>query len=276
MRVRRPLACLAASAALLAAAVPSAGAATETATSGAVTAQMSYKELDFGFKNVRISITRNGVVLLDRKPGASCEFCLVWPGGGFAGDSVRALPLDADPEPEVIFDLFTGGAHCCLYSLIYRFDPATNSYTALRHDWFNAAYVLFDPEADGIPEFRTRDDRFAYKYASYAGSQYPVQVWRYAGGQMLDVTTSYPSLVRKNIKFQRRDFNRRKGRSDVRAPLAALAADYCLLGNCAKGFAIVREARRDGYLKKRLVEFKPAGAKFVRNLRGFLKRLGYR
>ncbi|MGH2981414.1 MAG: hypothetical protein ACRDKV_05165, partial [Solirubrobacterales bacterium] len=229
MRVRnRLLISLAAIAGLLAVPAPAASAATETAASGPLTAQMSYKRAGLGWKNLRIAIVRNGATLLSQKPGRVCEFCgPVWPGGGGTPDSpsVHALQLDATPEPEAVFDLYSGCAHCCWYSLIFRYDPATSTYLGLEHHWFNAGYRFFDPEKDGIPEFLSRDDSFAYKYASYAGSLYPPQIWRYVAGRMLDVTRQYPGIVRRSARGHRRLYRRGRGDTDVRAALAAYAAD---------------------------------------------------
>jgi hypothetical protein len=268
---------LAAIAALFALSAPTANAATkiETVSSGPLTAQMTYKQVGFGWKNVRITILRNDTVLLDRAPSSICTYCVVWPGGGVEDTSVHALRLDATPEPEAIFDLYTGGAHCCLYSLIFRYDPATNTYVGLRHEWFNAGYRFFDPDKDGIPVLLTRDDRFAYKYESYAGSQYPPQIWSYDGTQLLDVTRQFPSLVRKSARSHRNKYNAGRGHTDVRAALAVYVADQCLLGDCSKGFDLVRKALARGYLSVENTGFGPGGRKFIRNLRGFLRQLGY-
>jgi hypothetical protein len=276
MKARRAtLACLAIAGAL-SVSPALAQAKTETATDGPLTAQISYSEGgNLAFTNVRIQIFRNGVLLLDRKPNRICEFCVVWPASGGITQSVRAEQLDSNAEPEAIFDLYTGGAHCCFYSLIYRYDPATNTYTGIRHDWLDAYYRLVDLDADGFPEFLTRDDRFAYKYASFVGSKFPPQIWSYESGVMLDVTREFPALVRRSARNHLNQYRSGKGEIDVRAALAAFAADKCLLGNCKGGFALVRVARRQGFLAERFTEFGPSGGKFVRNLRDFLSRLGY-
>ena len=38
------------------------------------------------------------------------------------GNSVRFANLDSDAEPEILVDLYTGGAHCCLISFIYDYN----------------------------------------------------------------------------------------------------------------------------------------------------------
>ncbi len=260
---------------LLVGPIASAGAAQESATNDGLTVQMSYTESSFNAKHVRVTIIRNGVVLLAEEPGPSCNFCEVFPGGFGQRSSVHAVQLDASPDPEAVFDIFTGGAHCCSYSLIYRYDAATNAYIGLKHDWFNAGYRFTDPENDGVLEFLTRDDRFAYKFAAYAFSQYPPQTWRYSVGQMLDVTRQYPAIVQQSSSSQRRKYRTRRGHSDIRAILAAYVADRCLLGDCSPGFRLVRKAKRHGYLDNREAGLGPSGARFVGRLRTFLHRLGY-
>lgn len=261
---------------LLGGPISPAGAVIESATSDGLTAQVSYTSGGpYGVKNVRITIIRNGVVLLDEAPEPICNYCSVVPENFGQHSPAHAVQLDSSPDPEAVFDFFTGGAHCCTYSLIYRYDAATNAYIPLEHDWFNAGYRFIDPENDGIPEFLTRDDRFAYKYAAYAFSQYPPQVWRYDSGQMVDVTRLYPAIVTQKAAGEHRKYRRIKGRGDIRAILAAYVADQCLLGDCASGFNLVRSAKRHGYLHKAELGFGPTGAKFIHRLRTFLVRLGY-
>src|SRR4051812_22580991 len=116
-------------AALLALSAPSAGAQgkpgphTETQTSGAVTATLTYTLKRFNAaSNVRLAITRGGVpatVADGGSIGAGCQFCRgAAPIGGLSegGEPVSSLTLadlTGDGDPEVIVDLFTGGAHCC-------------------------------------------------------------------------------------------------------------------------------------------------------------------
>ena len=74
---------------------------------------------------------RDGLTLVDRAVGPGCpeEPCGVVPSGIAAKqDSIRLRDLDADREPEVIVDLFTGGAHCCAFSTIYTFVEGSGKY----------------------------------------------------------------------------------------------------------------------------------------------------
>ena len=154
----------------------------ERARAGAVEAVFSYSydAAAFRFTRQRLTITRDGVTSFSaalRKP----------PGGGFNAQparyflhkrSVFVTDVDGDGEPEVVLDLYWAGAHCCWYSQIYRYVPATGHYSPLVHVWGNFGYVFADLDHDGTQELVTRDDRFSYAFASFADSRWPVRILR--------------------------------------------------------------------------------------------------
>ena len=174
--------------------------------------------------------------------------------------------LDANREPEVLLDLYTGGAHCCTYSLIYRYDAAKKQYSYIRHDWGNVGYRLEDFDKDTIPEFNSRDDRFAYAFGSYAGSGFPLQIWQYRQGEMLQVTRQYPKLIYSNAYFWWQLFV--KNAQDTveygRGPLAAYLADKYLLGQGQDGWKRVQQVYRGSDRQQYFTE-----------LRSFLQKTGY-
>lgn len=256
----------------LAVAPASAQAITETATSGNVTAQLTYKKAKFGtFKNVREAISRNGATVVDQAaPRApSCELCGVSPGFNGQTSSVTIANLDASAEPEVIFDLFTGGAHCCFYSHVFSFSGGV--YTGVIHEWGDKGYTLADLDGDGKFEFKSFDPAFAYAFGSFASSQFPPQIWKFSGGQFVDVTRQFPALIRADAKRLIRRLKKFRGtglyKFTVKQILAAHTADACLLGSCSSGFALVAKTIDRGGVSR--------GGKFKRRLRKFLTRLGY-
>jgi hypothetical protein len=175
---------------------------TITGQLGNVRAEISYdKPQDFEYKNVKIKIIRSGKTVLEQKQPQQDESDRPL---GTATEKLEfpVIDLDRDKEPEVIADFFTGGAHCCTYSLIYRYDKAKKQYVKTFHEWGNGGYVLRDIDKDGRSEFSSRDDRFAYAFTSYAASGYPVQIWQYRGGKMTDVTRNYPSFIAQDAKEQ--------------------------------------------------------------------------
>ena len=108
---------------------------------------------------------------------------------------VTVRDLDGDGEPEVLIDLFTGGAHCCFYTVILRYDGGT--YRGTVAFWGDPDYSLrADLDRDGRPELVTADDRFAYAFTFYAASVLPIRIESYDHGTLTDVTSRFPSLVR--------------------------------------------------------------------------------
>ncbi len=240
----------------------SASAAEDTAALGNVSAKMTYDTLPngTGFRNVRLIIARNGANVLDIAADSTCTQCLLSPAYGGQKPSVSVLQLDANPEPEVVFDLFTGGAHCCFTSMIYRFDAAGN-VLGLRHDFLDQGYMFADLTGDGFSEFKSVDGRFAYRFGSFADSEYPPQIWQFQNGAMNDITKQFPALIRQDLAGKKRFYKRRKGKGITKPVLAAIAGDQCLLGNCAPGLNLARKAE---------------GTRFGRALAKFLTQLGYR
>jgi hypothetical protein len=197
----------------------------------------------YRYIGVRMLIRRDGMSYLDRTPGRLCQLCVPQPFGVGAGiKPVHVIQLDSDSEPEVVFDLFSGGAHCCIYSYIYRYDPARELYVGLRHDFRDFGYRFVAVRRGGPYDLSSFDARFAYKFGCFLCSRFPPQVWAYLGGRLLDVTRRYPRLVRRDLRREQRIYDHWRGRGNVRPALAALVADRCLLGKCHSGFRLMSRA----------------------------------
>ncbi len=110
----------------------------------------------------------------------------------FLPPEIAVRDLDADDEPEVVFDTYTGGAHCCLQSRIFRYRPATRSYAGTFHSWADVGYRLRSVDGDSRPEFVSADARFAYAFTAFAASFFPIQIWQYERGRVIDRTRSFP------------------------------------------------------------------------------------
>lgn len=239
-----------------------------TDTDGQVTATVTFRKGSFSFaKNVALTIKRGGAVVVSEKlldaegnPDASL------PTGANVAD------LDGDGEPEVLVDQFSGGAHCCEYTRIYRFDGT--AYTSLVVDWGNYGYSLEDLDADGVPELSTFDDRFAYTFTAYVASVPPIRILRYRAGALADATRSFPALVRRDLKGNWKLLQKlAKQREDIRGVAAAWQADKYLLGEAEDGWATLRDLRAQGLLRG----FGPwkSGFAYLRELRTFLAQAGY-
>jgi PKD repeat protein len=255
----------------------------EIARSGQVAAGLFYRGSAPSYRGVRLKIARGGSTELDVAFRRICGYCDVWPAGVERRRSVRVTDLDADGEPEVVADLYTGGAHCCFYSLIYRWDAAAGRYRRTIKRWNDAGYRLIAGRA-GRLEFQTGDTRFAYRFASFAESFFPVRIFAFVDGRLRDVTRASASrgAVRRDAARIWRFYQRRRGskRWNVRGALAAYMADKYSLRQSRDGWRRLRVALRRGDLRaQRLFGMKdvyPSGTRYVRVLRKRLARWGYR
>ena len=166
----------------------------EIARAGLVTAGAFYSE---GSRNVRLKVARDGVTVLNVVFRRICRFCSVEPAGYGRRASIRVRDLDADTDPEVVVDLYTGGAHCCFYSRIFAWDSAAGAYLGVTKQWSDTGYRMSD-DGDGVADFSTADARFAYVFASFAESFFPIRVLHFVGGRMRDVTRVFNARVRRD------------------------------------------------------------------------------
>ena len=177
--------------------------------------------------------------------------------------------IDADGEPEVIIDLFTGGAHCCSILSLYRWDEAAQAYSSFKYNFGDPGFVLRDVENDGKVEFHSADPRFAFAFTSFAESRFPIQIFEFTAGDLEDVTLRYPALIREDAAEHRKAFREMRAEgADGKGALAAFLADKYRLGEAAQGRRQVRRALKRGGLKR-------AERRFLRKMPRRLKRWGY-
>ena len=142
----------------------------------------------------------------------------------------------------------------------------------------NYPYDLSDLDGDGVPEFLSADDRFAYAFAAFALSIPPVQIWQYREGRMNDATRGFRKSVKRdaNTWWKLYKKERRKSlanRVDLRGVLAGWAADKYQLGQQATVWKTLKAARKRGELRGSGPW--PRGRKYLRELREFLEATGY-
>jgi len=251
-------------------------AAEEVVQSGSVRAVFSYDcDADrINCSNLRVRIARSGVTVYDQPVRFVREDRLA--PGRPSERSILLRQLDPDPEPEVLLDVTTGGAHCCLLSNVYDFNGA--GYTRVGHRWNDPGYVLRNLDRRGRPEFVSGDPRFATLYTSFAESRFPIQIWRFQGRRFRAVTRSFPRTVRRDRDRQLRFYRtlRRQG-ADVRGALAAYQADNYLLGRstAARGWRVLKRLADQGRIRRPAFATGPSGRAFLRSLQRKLRRFGY-
>jgi hypothetical protein len=203
----------------------------ERARAGAVEAVFSYSydAAKFRFTKQRLRIRRSGetrfAARLRRPPDGGLN---AQPAGYFAHRrSVSISDLDGDGEPEVILDLYWGGAHCCWYTQIYRYVAGAAGYRTNVHVWGNFSYVR---------------------------------------GRLRVTTTAYPSEIRRDATALWREAMARRHGPSNQGIIAAWAADQCLLGRFAQAFRTIDRLSRTGRIhgERTRVQFKKRLRSFLR------------
>jgi hypothetical protein len=273
--LRRPELLLALAALLIAPAAASAE--SKTATSGSVTATLSWTPDQYGVKDAKLTINRANAVLFDR------AIPKVVPDGSIIlsakdnPDDVLVRDLDGDGEPEVVVTGYSGGAHCCFVGGVYDFRGTTYGETT---EFFGSyGFELRDIGKDGTLELDASDVRFEDIYSSHAASFPPVRILRFskAGGKahLADVTRKYPAKIRANAAQAKKLFNRFKrsdGLTEGRGVVATYVADQYLLGRGKVGLRELDRQAARGILGKTRKDVRRWRASLLRTLHKY----GYR
>jgi hypothetical protein len=259
----------------------------ESATSGAVTAELSYIKRDRGrgefrfeeFRDFRVRVLRGGVVLYDRSIGEPCEEFCTPAESALTGKHIGLRDLNGDGEPEAIVDLFTGGTSCCVMVFAYGYDAAANVYRRARLDT-GGGFVARDYGGDGVIELVGDDFRFRGLFTCGACGSRPIRIWHYGLTRFEVVTRSFPAKIRAHARRMKRFYERVRHRRDapafVKGALTPYTADLCLLDRCGAGFRLVRLALRRGELNRRTAfDVSPLGPAYLKALKRFLRRTGY-
>ena len=247
---------------------------TQTARAAHTSATLSYVEQTGAFSSLRLQIVRAGRTVFDRPP-KRLDPCFCADNGPIVdepGGALRVRDLDGDGEPEVVVDSYLGAPHCCWYTDVYRYLPRRRVYRPSIGFWGNVSARLVDLGRDGPSEFQTADNRFAYAFTSFAGSAFPIRIFRFDHGRFVDVTRRFPKPVRSDAAKLFRDYlaERRRPNGDVGGILPAWLADQYLLGRGPAGWAVLRRAVRRGELQQW-----EDPKTYLRKVRFFLRRTGY-
>jgi hypothetical protein len=258
-------------------AAASAATKTETANLGPVSVTLTYDTgpSPYDVSNTRIAIARGAVPVFNQAVADPCKQCAVVPAGlNGSGGSLTIRDLDGDGEPEVLFDIYTGGAHCCSYTWIYRYTGST--YSGVVATWGDTGYSIVQLPGHAGPLLRTYDDRFAYEFTDFADSAFPPTIFSYNAGHLLDITRSFPSVIKADATRQLRLYKRAHRRRDIRGVVAAYAADEYLLGKPSAGLHLAYLALRRGELDGLgRGDVWARGRAYISALKKFLRHNGY-
>jgi hypothetical protein len=250
-----------------------ASARTQSAHSAGVRATLTFAGRFPNFKNERLVITRGGRVAYDQ-PVASkfCNPCA--PGSALTRhSSVHVVDLEHTGRPDVMLDLYSGGAHCCTVEQIFSFDPGSSTYVETERNFGDPLVRIVDLAHNGRHELLTADDRFAYEFTDFAFSGLPIEIFKFSGGHFTDVTRHYRGAVARDAARWLGAFKRLAPRyQDSVGVIAAWAADEDLLGHFKLVRTYLAQQAAAGHLN---APFAARGKKFVAKLQRFLHAHGY-
>jgi hypothetical protein len=108
--------------------------------------------------------------------------------------------LNGDGYPDLVVETFSGGAHCCFGTQVFSLRP-TAAALILQKPESNAGGYFEDLDADGIFEFITYDDSFAYQYCPYAAGVTVKVILAYDAGQdrYLPASPRFPEQYAEEI-----------------------------------------------------------------------------
>jgi len=259
-------------------AAPAALATTQTAQSGNVTATFTFSGKYPNYAGLQLTIAQGSTVYYDEP--VTSKLCGTYCAPGSPSgktSSVHVLDLEHDGQPDVVLDLYSGGAHCCWIEQIFSFDPGTMTYAMTQHDFGDPGEEIVDLRHNGRYEFRTADDSFAYEFTDFAASGLPIQILTFSDRHFFNVTRQYRKLVARDAARWMKAFNgmAKQHYSDSVGVAAAWAADEELLGHVKLVNRFLANQLKAGHLNSALSPQEPGGARFVAKLRKFLRTHGY-
>jgi hypothetical protein len=111
-------------------------------------------------------------------------------GSGLEQPPATAAITDIDPDhpgKEVVFDAWTGGAHCC--AEVFVATPGKGGMWQFHEAGaFGGGIGLEDLDGDGLTEIVARDEAFQYAFGCYACSLAPLKILVFADGEIRDAT----------------------------------------------------------------------------------------
>lgn len=151
-------------------------------------------------------------------------------GFGYPKAELAITKLDpANPVPQVILSVYTGGAHCCQEVTVFvHREGAWKTYDVGGGHNTDAFDFPTDIDGDGVADLIVPDDRFAYAFSGFAGSFMPPRVYTIKDGAVVDVSAScrYDRVYRSSIKHAKED----GASTGVWGLCAGYAADAARLG----------------------------------------------
>ncbi len=112
--------------------------------------------------------------------------------------ALTGTDVTGEGNPDLIVETYSGGAHCCFSTILYDLGPTLTKL--LESPWSNCGGNFQDLDGDGVFEFSTCDDTFAYAYCPYAAAPMVQVTLRYeAGHGYIPASPSFAHLYAESI-----------------------------------------------------------------------------
>jgi hypothetical protein len=194
-------------------------------------------------------------------------------------------------RPYVLFQSYSGGAHCCTQvQIIY---PENGRLQVVDLGEWDSGYwdhLPTDRNGDGRIDFEFVDNGFLYAFASYAESSAPPLIMNVVGGRAVDVSTdpSFGPLYERSLAAERQACVHPEDGRTPNGACAAYVASAARLGRFDQAWSeMLRSYDRNfdwplpGDCRVALVDYRcPEGqrteyANYPEALRAFLVQQGY-
>lgn len=246
----------------------------QTATAGGVAATFTFRGSAPLVKDAHLTIVSGGQKVYDRNVTSPACGTQCGPGAVANGaPSIRFVPLETGGAPDLVLELYSGGANCCFVDQVFSPDPSTGTYVKTEHNFASAGALVKRLAPDHRFAFVSADDSFKYEFTDGADSGEPIQIWHFAPGSFIDVTRQHPGLIRDDASFWLRLFNHHL--SNGVGLIAAWAADQELLGHDRLVQSTLRTEAARGQLRDGTSGI-ASGRRFISALNRFLSRQRYK
>jgi hypothetical protein len=183
--------------------------------------------------------------ILPDGPGTDIGETLVPLGTSSASGVVCIARLAGERGPAVLVGGWLGGAHCCVFADVVYLAHGSK-YARAVVDFGNPGFSL--TELGDRFFFVGGDNRFAYLYADYADSAWPLVVDELIGGHLTDVSRQHPSLLAKDAAQHWKYVLERGDPYASRSSVDAWLADECRLGRGQAAWQVYLKISRSGIL----------------------------
>jgi hypothetical protein len=258
--------------------ISTAGASTETVTSGGLTAAFTYHGSNPQSRASHLTISMSGQVLYDQVVRSA------WCGNECSPNVIagaRSVLHVVHPQTKeqlaVVLDLYSGGAHCCSVEQVFSFNANSRTFVKSERNFGDPGVRIVDLGVGRSVDFLSADDAFAYAFTDYAASGMPIEILGFSHHSFHNVTRSFPSLIARDAREWMTAFDAQSGGhyQDTVGVVAAWAADEDMLGHSSAVTSFLSAQMREGHLNSSLSPVASSGQKFVVELQKFLRQHGY-